>query len=265
MLSFIRRLKRSLKIKSRLRNARDQFIHLSGNTLGFPALPYYCPVCGKRVHHWRNFTREVDRGVVQEEEGGRLCPHCNSLERMRLFALYIDQTKILENTPRFLHMAPDNGLEKRLRKTLGKRYSTMDLYQANVDYREDIRKMNFEEGSFDYIHCSHVLEHIDDDAAAMAEMNRILSPGGTAYVQVPLRGDTTYEDFSITDPAQRYQHFGQADHVRIYGMDIIQRLEAAKFQVERLDFPHCLNLSPEEVKRMNLGNPDYAFVCTKLH
>ena len=43
----------------------------------------------------------------------------------------------------------------------------------------------FEDGSFDYIEMSHVLEHLDDPFAVMREMNRMLKKGGTVKVLVP--------------------------------------------------------------------------------
>jgi len=49
---------------------------------------------------------------------------------------------------------------------------------------------------------------------------------------VPLRDEKTFEDSSITDPAERKRIFGEADHVRRYGLDINDRLEEAGFKVE---------------------------------
>jgi SAM-dependent methyltransferase len=40
-------------------------------------------------------------------------------------------------------------------------------------------------GSFDFILCSEVLEHIDDDASALDELRRVLAPGGWMLISVP--------------------------------------------------------------------------------
>lgn len=43
----------------------------------------------------------------------------------------------------------------------------------------------FEDGYFDSCLCSEVLEHIEDDAKAVAELSRVLKPGGLLIVSVP--------------------------------------------------------------------------------
>ena len=76
-----------------------------------------------------------------------------------------------------------------------------------------------------------MLEHVPDDRKAMSEMFRVLRPGGWAVVQVPISNSTTHEDPSITDPRERLRLFGQCDHVRVYGLDIMERLREAGFDV----------------------------------
>jgi SAM-dependent methyltransferase len=93
--------------------------------------------------------------------------------------------------------------------------------------------MDLADGSFDLILCSHVLEHVPDDGAAMAELRRVLAPGGLCLVLTPYRPEvTTYEDPGITSPLDRMVAFGQQDHVRIYGNDLTDRLRGAGFEVE---------------------------------
>jgi ubiquinone/menaquinone biosynthesis C-methylase UbiE len=95
----------------------------------------------------------------------------------------------------------------------------------------DLTNIDRESNYFDLIICNHVLEHILDDRKAMRELFRVLKPGGKAILQVPLSMtlNETFEDFSITDPAERICIFGQRDHCRIYGQDYGQRLEEAGF------------------------------------
>jgi ubiquinone/menaquinone biosynthesis C-methylase UbiE len=89
---------------------------------------------------------------------------------------------------------------------------------------------------FDIIYCSHVFEHIPDDRQAMRELYRVLRKGGWAILQVPVLRDTTFEDPSVTSPAERLRLFGQEDHVRVYGKDYRDRLAAVGFHVTVDDF-----------------------------
>ncbi|MDX1735617.1 MAG: class I SAM-dependent methyltransferase [Halioglobus sp.] len=42
-----------------------------------------------------------------------------------------------------------------------------------------------EDGTFDYVYSLNVLEHIEDDAAAVRQLYRVLRPGATALIYVP--------------------------------------------------------------------------------
>ena len=65
----------------------------------------------------------------------------------------------------------------------------------------------------------------------MKEIYRVLKIGGFAILQIPLNKslETTYEDETIKDPEERKKHFGQYDHVRVYGMDFFERLNKIGF------------------------------------
>jgi hypothetical protein len=65
----------------------------------------------------------------------------------------------------------------------------------------------------------------------MSEFHRVLRPGGSAFIMVPVTVEETVEDPTLSDPAERERLFGQDDHVRRYGMDIVDRLDAAGFHV----------------------------------
>jgi SAM-dependent methyltransferase len=43
------------------------------------------------------------------------------------------------------------------------------------------------DGSYDFVHASHILEHLDDPSEALRNWLRVLRPGGHAFISVPHR------------------------------------------------------------------------------
>ncbi len=149
---------------------------------------------------------------------------------------------------RFLHVAPEPALEKRLRTSDSIDYLSVDAQDPNADQAVDLMNLPFADGSFDAIHCSHVLEHVDDDSQAMRELRRVLSPRGWATILVPIWSpDVTVEDPSVRTPEERDRVFGQWDHVRKYGPDFTDRLEQTGFSV---DVVHAKDLVADESQRI---------------
>ena len=69
----------------------------------------------------------------------------------------------------------------------------------------------FADGSFDRVIASEVLEHIPDDETAMAELARVLRPGGSMAVTVPRCGPE-FVNWALSDE----YHNVPGGHVRIY-------------------------------------------------
>src|SRR5690606_23253730 len=132
-----------------------------------------------------------------------------------------------------------------------------DIQPGRAMLTLDLTSIDLPDEQFDVIFCSHVLEHIPDDKRAMEEMYRVLRIGGTAYIQVPIGTTATFEDLSITDPEARSAAFGQADHVRLYGTDIIQRLAGAGFSAT---FGYASDAANQ--KALNIGNRPI-IICEK--
>jgi SAM-dependent methyltransferase len=140
-----------------------------------------------------------------------------------------------------LHLAPEKFLVEHLKPRPDVNYISGDLMTSESMSKIDLTELQFWDAQFDLIICSHVLEHIPDDLKAMTEMHRVLRPGGFLLVMVPMFGDTTYEDPSITDPNERKRLFGQSDHVRKYGRDIATRLQRAGFETRLWPGPADVN------------------------
>jgi Methyltransferase domain len=207
-----------------------------------------CPCCGGR---FRRMSRRRIAGF------GGICPRCRSHPRHRAIVLLLARGELAGR--RLLHFAPEPPFDRFFAERPEIERITADLY-APADLRLDITHMDLPDDSFDLILCSHVLEHVPDDRAAISELCRVLRPRGTALVLTPYRPDRpTYEDPSVTKPLDRMVAFGQQDHVRIYGNDLADRLRTAGFDVE--DRKPTELFDHETVERCELDPDEHLFLC----
>lgn len=169
-----------------------------------------------------------------------LCSKCASKERHRLLIHYFQhETPLLRDKLDVLQFSPEKGEAEFLRKQTNLKYVTSEYDPGKGDLRLDITAIEQPDASWDVLIVYHILEHIIDDRKAMSELFRILRPGGTMYLQVPLEAGRTelYEDASIVGKKERAAAFGQWDHVRRYSVQGLKtRLEEAGFVVEVVDY-----------------------------
>lgn len=211
-----------------------------------------CPVCGGHF----------DRLLPRWGHPNRQCPACHSLVRHRaLWLLLHDELQIVERRPRILHFAPERGIARRIRAT-GADYVTGDIAARDPAERIDITRIPFPDASFDLAICSHVLEHVPDDRAAISELRRVLRPDGLAILVVPIKRERTLE---FIDPSpvpahpDGYQRRGGHGHVREIGADYPDRIRAGGFTVEAVDYAD--RLSPEDLARYAIEHGEPFYLC----
>jgi SAM-dependent methyltransferase len=101
----------------------------------------------------------------------------------------------------------------------------------------DALRLPFADGSFDRVIASEVLEHIPADETAMAELARVLRPGGTMAVTVPRCGPE-FVNWALSDE----YHDVPGGHVRIYRQrQLVGRLEAAGLKAVGSHHAHGLH------------------------
>jgi SAM-dependent methyltransferase len=205
-----------------------------------------CELCGTEVRAFRGHgggaevleRRQVAGGMRREDDR---CPVCHGCDRTRLIMLYLEAVVGVGTGPcRVLHVAPDYGLFLWLMRQPGVEYTGTDIDPGRYRHirnfcAADLTDTPFPHDAFDLVICSHVLEHVPDDAGAFREIRRILRPGGRALLLVPfaLDGQGTDEDTALQDPAARDRRFGQWDHVRLYDRDdFLARMGAAGLAAE---------------------------------
>jgi SAM-dependent methyltransferase len=175
-----------------------------------------CPICERTFARFLPYAGREDA----------VCPGCGSAERHRLLWLWLCDEDRLRG--RVLAFGPDDATDERLRHLSRVKYTSSDIDGSQAMVAADITQLPFDDDTFDVILCSHVLEHVPGEAAALGEIRRVMKPGGWAALMVPVDRtvEATLEDPSATTEQQRLERFGQIDHVRLYGRDVASRLGA---------------------------------------
>jgi SAM-dependent methyltransferase len=109
---------------------------------------------------------------------------------------------------------------------------------ADADVKQgDALQLPFADGEFDRVVAAEVLEHIPDDESAIAELVRVLRPGGTIAVTVP-RWLPEKVCWALSDE----YHEVEGGHVRIYtGDELVGKLERAGLALIGKDHAHALH------------------------
>jgi SAM-dependent methyltransferase len=98
-------------------------------------------------------------------------------------------------------------------------------------------QLPFPDGAFDRVIAAEVLEHIPPDTTAMAELARVLRPGGTMAVTVP-RWFPELVNWALSDE----YHTVEGGHVRIYRRGVlVDRLRGAGLTYRGQGFAHGLH------------------------
>jgi hypothetical protein len=233
---------------------RRERLHARPEVQAGPAGVLECPICGTRAGRFLRFGLDGRRNAM--------CPGCGSVERHRFLWLYLTaHTDLLAGRHRVLHAAPEPWLEQRLRGLPNLRYRSVDLFDPSADIQADLAALPFADASFDWVMANHVLEHIPGDAAAIAELARVLRPGGRAIIMVPFdpKGPTQ-DGAGITDPVERMRRFGHPYHYRINGREFPGRLAAAGLVPTIVDSRRLLG--PHRRRRFRV-NRNHLFDCRR--
>ncbi|MCT4580903.1 MAG: class I SAM-dependent methyltransferase [Flavobacteriales bacterium] len=217
-----------------------------------------CPVCEKK------FKKFLPYGYNEHQRDNVLCPYDLTLERHRLMWVYLKtKSNFFTDNLKVMHIAPEQCFYKTFRNQKNIDYTTGDLESPLADLHFDLHNIPLEDNQYDVIFCNHVMEHVDNDVQCMKELLRIMKPGGWGIFQVPIdtSRDTTYEDPSITDPKEREKHFGQYDHVRLYGSNYPNVLRSAGFEVEEYDFTK--ELDEETYQRYRFQKGEMLYIVRK--
>lgn len=204
--------------------------------------PRRCVLCDRRVGRFLPYEGGWARapGLMRALEmiGSDLdhfeCPRCGSIDRERHLLLYLRAGGLLARMTgqNVVHFAPERRLSAVIAALGPARHVRCDLMPTDAGVeRQDLTAMTFADDSADVLIANHVLEHVADVEPALGEIRRVLKPGGLAILQTPFSAvlEHTFEDPGVATDAQRLEAYGQADHVRLFGRDIVSRIAAAGF------------------------------------
>lgn len=184
------------------------------------------PKWSERRDRWCNICRWTGSaflGIAHTESA--TCPQCGSIARDRyLLWCFTSRTK-KQRDLRVIETSPRLGDEYRayMQRWFSYRTSDFDLSAHRGDIQLDLQQIDLPDASVDVVLTPHVLEHVPDTDLALAELFRVIAPGGRMYLQIPLvYGETAA-------PTEPEFHADNTPVFWNFGWDLTDRLRAAGF------------------------------------
>ena len=178
---------------------------MSAEASGKSASERRCPICGGATFVPGPKGRMAPNGMLPR------CEKCQSLERHRMFRIMFERLGVQEfATMRAIQFSPDPTIDQKW-------FESFELSVYGSGEGVDIQSIARADGTYDFVACSHVLEHVADDRKALHELLRITADDGLLFLVVPdpFREEKT-RDWGFAKP-EKHGHF------RVYGADIATR------------------------------------------
>lgn len=175
----------------------------------------WCNVC--------RWTGSAFHGSAHTESAN--CPRCGSIARDRFLLWCFTQRSPKMNGARMIETSPRLGDDYRsyMRRWFSYRTSDFDLSAHRGDIQLDLQDIDLPDASVDVVLTPHVLEHVPDTDRALAELFRVIAPGGRMYLQIPIVYGVT------AAPVEPEFHADNTPVFWNFGWDLTDRLRAAGF------------------------------------
>lgn len=142
-----------------------------------------------------------------------------------------------EGEGKILDIGCNNGLYLFILKSLGWKVLGVEINPALAEAQKELgievrhtalQEAHFEEGSFDMVRLSHVLEHLHRPFETLREIARVLRPKGRLYITVPNQRSLAFFFFKDL-------WYGAAGHLYCFSPYTLTRLcEKAGFSLEHI-------------------------------
>ena len=218
----------------------------------------FCNLCNT------HFKKLAPHGVgVRFRENAR-CLKCGSLERNRFLWLFLEKELIpSSNKLKVIHFAPEAQLKKKLKNLTFIEYQSADKFPHLGEVQADLTSLPFEDNTYDFIICSHVLAHIEEEGKAIMEMKRVIKPGGKIILMTFINWENTITETIDRgmNKEERILFYHQDKPLRIHGTDFKAYLSCFKLDVELIS-PQNL-AAQETINQLCLDQKDAIFICQK--
>ncbi len=180
----------------------------------------------EQVHWWHVGKRSIVYGLLNRY----LPPHGSKAERQAL-DLGCGTGKNLERLEQYARATGTDYYEEALRFCLERGHTML--------CKADAIDLPFADNTFDITTALDVIEHLDDDYAALKELYRVMKPGGLLIVSVPAYAILwTYWDDIL-------------GHRRRYTTAMMRQVATrAGFRVRKLSYSNALTLAPAMIVRL---------------
>lgn len=220
-----------------------------------PGGPHDCPVCGWRGRHFRAFL-SADEILVR-----CICPACGSFDRHRLLALGLrrELARPGRREGALLAFAQSACVHDFLAREGAGRCFRADFDRHGpfaVEFVTDLRAAGVATAAIGTLFCSHVLEHIPDLELCLDELARLLRPGGTAWIQVPVEPGLARSRPIPVDPHRAHAHAWQ------FGADFGDLLRRPAWTVVELGAADLV--TPAQARRFGIAADERCWRLTRV-
>lgn len=166
--------------------------------------------------------------VVHEEYARRARDHWWFRARRTIFARLLDEHVRLDGAARIVDLGPGHGVNTDVLAPRG-RVVAVDLDPRSLGacagvspVRADAARLPLRDGSVDLLCALDVLEHLDDDRAALRRWKDVLRPGGRLLLSVPAFPALWGRQDVLSMHRRRYRRRPLAALLASAGLDVLR-------------------------------------------